>query len=177
MMIRELGIFERALVISDRHAPFNVVSVLQLEHPPAPKIVQHALMILQKRHSLMQASINVHRFECLATQPLAFKVVEQQEDLNWLNLVEQEMNTRLDTTSGLFRVVYIFNDKTAILILTFHHAIMDAASGMNMLNELLQICGNALRSDEVPPLSNLEVASAVEKHFPPSFKGVTGLAK
>jgi NRPS condensation-like uncharacterized protein len=172
-MIRELGIFERALVISDRHAPFNVVNVLQLEHPPAPKIVQHALMILQKRHPLMQAGIKARRFERLATQSLAFKVVERQGDLNWLNLVEQEMNTRLDTTSGLFRVVYIFNDKTANLILTFHHAIMDAASGMNLLNELLKICA----IDEVPSLSHLEVAPAVEKHFPPAFKDVTGLAK
>src|SRR5258706_15659850 len=103
-MIRELGIFERALVISDRHAPFNVVSVLQLEHPPTPKIVQHALMILQKRHPLMQAGIKVRRFERLPTQSLAFKVVEQQGDLNWLNIVEQEMNTRLEITSGLFRV-------------------------------------------------------------------------
>jgi hypothetical protein len=52
-MIRKLGIFERALVISDRHAPFNVVSVLQLEHPPAPNIIEYALTILYKHHPLM----------------------------------------------------------------------------------------------------------------------------
>src|SRR5258706_1304608 len=176
-MIRGLGIFERALVISDRHAPFNVVSVLQLEHPPAPKIVQHALMILQKRHPLMQAGIKVRRFERLSTRSLAFKAIEQQGDLNWLDIVEQEMNTRLDITSELFRAAYIFNDKTATLILTFHRAIMDAAAGINMLVELLQICAMALLSDEAPLLPDLEVAQAVEEHFPPAFKGLPGLVK
>src|SRR5215204_1165591 len=171
-MIRKLGVFEQALVISDRHAPFNVVSVLQLEHPPAPKIVEHALAILQKRHPLMQAGIKAGGFERLSTQVTSCKAIEQQGDIKWLNSVEQEMNTRLDTTSGLFRAIYFFNDKNATLILTFHHAIMDAVSGMNLLNELLQIC-----VDEVPQFPNLEVAPAVEKHFPPAFQGPSGLAR
>lgn len=176
-MIRKLGLFERALVVSDQHAPFNVVSVLQLEHPPAPTIIRHALMILQKHHSLLQAGIIAGGFERLTAPIFSFNAIEQQSEHNWLDLVAQEMNTRLDTTRGLFRCVYLFNNKSATLILTFHHTIMDAASGMNLLNELLQICANALRSDEVPPLSDLEVAPAVEQHFPPSFKGLRGLAK
>jgi hypothetical protein len=176
-MLRKLGIFERALVISDQHAPFNVVSVLQLEHPPVSKIVEHALAVLCKRHPLMQASIHAGKFERLATPVFSFKAIQQPVEFNWLEVVEQEMNTRLDTTAGLFRSIYFFNDKTATLILTFHHAIMDAASGMNLLNELLQICGDALRSDEMPPLPHLEVALAVEKRFPPSHKGLPGLLK
>jgi NRPS condensation-like uncharacterized protein len=48
---------------------------------------------------------------------------------------------------------------------------------MNLLQELLQICAEILRSDDAPSLATLEVASAVEEHFPPSFKGLPGLAK
>src|SRR5512141_905597 len=139
-MIRKLGIFERALVISDRHAPFNVVSVLQLEHPLAPKIIENSLAILQKRHPLMQAGIMAGQFKRLSVPAFSVTVIEKHSEFDWLSFVEQEMNTRLDTSLGLFRCLYIFNDRRATLILTFHHAIMDAASGMNLLQELLQIC-------------------------------------
>ena len=176
-MLRKLGIFERALVISDEHAPFNVVSVLQLEHPPAPKIMGQALSILYKRHPLMRASIKAGKFERPAASVISFQAVEQPVEFNWLDIVEQEMNTRLDTTSRLFRGIYLFNAKNATLILTFHHAIMDAASGMNLLNELLQFCAEISRPDEVPPLPNLAAASAVEKSFPASFKGLVGSLK
>src|SRR5215204_2687383 len=102
-MIRKLGVFEQALVISDRHAPFNVVSVLQLEHPPAPKIVEHALAVLSTRHPLMQAAINEGKFERLAAPVFSFKTFEQKAGFNWPKVVEEEMNTRLDVTRGLFR--------------------------------------------------------------------------
>jgi len=176
-MIRKLGIFEQALLISDQHAPFNVVSVLQLEHPPMPVIIENALVVLQKRHPLMQASIKAGKFERLTSHEFSFKVIEQQGDFNWLDVVKQEMNTRLDITKGLFTGNYFFNNNKATLILTFHHAIMDAASGMNLIRELLKICAESIRSDEMPPLATLEVAPAVEKHFPRSFQGLPGLAK
>jgi NRPS condensation-like uncharacterized protein len=176
-MIRKLGIFERALVISDRHAPFNVVSVLQLENSPASEIVEHAVMILSNRHPLMQANISADKFEYHTSRTFSLRIIEQEGDFNWLDSVEEEMNTRLDASNGLFRGVYLFNKKNATLILTFHHAIMDATSGMNLLDELLQICASTLQSTEVPPLPNLEVASAVEKKFPPSFKGLFGLVR
>jgi NRPS condensation-like uncharacterized protein len=48
---------------------------------------------------------------------------------------------------------------------------------MNLLDELLQICASDLRSDEEPSLATLEVAPAVEKYFPVSFKGVPGFIK
>ena len=78
----------------------------------------------------------------------------------------------------LFRSgIYIFDDPNhADLFLTFHHAIMDAASGMNLLDQLLRICA-ALQTDEAPPLPTLEVVPPVEEQFPSSFKGLPGLAK
>ncbi|HEX2697051.1 MAG TPA: hypothetical protein VHM28_05035, partial [Anaerolineales bacterium] len=56
-MLRRLGIFERALLISDQYAPFNVVIALQLEPPPVPAIMREALAALQKRHPLLMARI------------------------------------------------------------------------------------------------------------------------
>jgi hypothetical protein len=163
--LRNLGTFERALFISDQHSPFNVVTVLRLENPPAPQVVESALRALQARHPLLQAGIRHGRFE--RTSPsLIFRVTQT----DWLSLVKQEMNTRLDSENNVFRGVYNYSPQHADLILTFHHAIMDAASGMNLLDELLQHCA----SDENPPLSPLEVAPPVEENFPRSYKGVRG---
>ncbi len=175
--LRTLGIFERALFLSDQHAPFNVVSVLRLESAPSPEIIQQALSIVQKRHPLMQAGIKNGNFERLSNPSLSFQVIEQPEKVKWLDIVEQEMNTRLNSEHELFRGTYLYNSSNhADLVLTFHHAIMDAASGMNLLDELLQICA-ALEVNEEPHLPKLEVVPPVEEQFPPSFKGLRGSAK
>ena len=77
-MQRELGAFERALLISDHYAPFNVMSVLQLENAPAPDILQQALGFVQARHPLLRARIiekNKHSyFEVVPdlSTPIAF---------------------------------------------------------------------------------------------------------
>lgn len=177
MTIRTLGIFERALFRSDQHSPFNVVSVLRLEHAPAPKIVQQALSILQKRHPLLQASIRDGKFERLVSPSFSFKVIEKQDSIHWLDFVKKEMNTRLNPINELCRGTYVYNRSNhADLFLTFHHAIMDAASGMNLLDELLQIC-MTLQRDEEPQLPTLEVVSPVEEQFPAPFKGLRGAAK
>src|SRR5688572_21277915 len=123
--LRKLGIFERALWRSDQHAPFNVVSLLRLEHTPVPQMIQHALDLLQKRHPLLQACIKAGKYVRLFDPPLPFEITEQLGDIDWLNIVEQEMNTRLNPESGLFRGRYIYSSHNADLFLTFHHSIMD----------------------------------------------------
>ena len=56
-MLRKLGIFERAMLIANKHAPFNIVSVLRLENAPSPDIVKGALEMLQKRQPFLRARI------------------------------------------------------------------------------------------------------------------------
>ena len=175
--LRNLGVFERALWRSDQHYPFNVVSLLKLEHPPVPEVVQHALGLLQNRHPLLQAGIRGGTFVRLSNPLFSFKLTEHPGDMNWLEVVEHEMNTRLNPESGLFRGSYIYNSSQADLFLTFHHSIMDSASVVHLFDELLQICSGARYSDKTmhPPL--LEVAPPVEERFPASFKGLSGLIK
>jgi NRPS condensation-like uncharacterized protein len=167
-ILRKLGTFELALFISDQHSPFNVVTVLRLENPPAPQVVESALKALQARHPLLQAGIQNGWFR-RTTSPLNLNVTQA----GWLTLVEQEMNTRLDSEHNLFRGIYNHSPQRADLILTFHHAIMDAASGMNLLDELLRIC----IAKDSPPLPALEVAPPVEENFPRPYKGVWGVLR
>jgi NRPS condensation-like uncharacterized protein len=176
-MLRKLGTFERALFLSDQHAPFNVVSVLRLEHPPAPDIIYRTLGLLQKRHPFLQARIKDGTYERLFDSALPFQVIEQQENIDWLKIVEHEMNTRLNPEGGLFRGSYLYNARHADLVLTFHHSIMDSASIVHLLDELLQICAGTLFADEITQLPPLEVVPPVEEQFPPSFKGLPGSIK
>jgi NRPS condensation-like uncharacterized protein len=168
VLLRPLGVFERALFLSDQHSPFNVVTVLRLENPPAPQVVESSLLKLRERHPLLGACIKDGSFE-QSTSPFSFVLAES----DWISLVEREMNKRLDSGRQLFRGVYNYSPQHADLILTFHHASMDAASGMNLLDELLRLCA----SDENPPLSPLEVAPPVEQNFPRPYKGVQGVLR
>jgi NRPS condensation-like uncharacterized protein len=177
ILLRKLGIFERALWLSDQHAPFNVVSVLRLEPAPASGIIQYALGILQKRHPFLQACIKDGKYMRLSDPSFAFKITEQQGNINWLEVVEHEMNTRLNPESGLFRGSYIYNSDHADLFLTFHHSIMDSASVVHLFDELLQIFTGGLYADETMHPTLLEVAPPVEERFPASFKGLHGLIK
>jgi len=167
-MIRNPGIFECALILSDQHSPFNVISVLRMDDPPRPESVRAALTMLQRRHPFLSATLQPKAFVPLPEPKIRFSVLKRESDSAWLERVEQEMNTRLDASSELWRGLYLFDDTQAELILTFHHAIMDAASGMNLLDELLTFC--AAPTD----LPRLEAVPPVEVRFPPEFKGVRG---
>ena len=175
-MLRSLGVFERALVLSDLHAPFNVVSVLRLESPPTLEIVQQVLRVLEGRHPLLRACIRGGAFQSRVDQTLSFETITMQNEKQWLEIVEREMNGRFDIENGLFRCVLIHDADRADLILTFYHAIVDGTSSANLLNELLRVCA-ALQADEVPHLPTLEVVPPVEERFPASYKGIRGFPK
>ena len=168
-MLRKLGIFERALLRSDQHLPFNVVGSLALENPPPPAKVHAALSLLQQRHPFLRTTIVNQAFELLPDSIFTFNVIQRENDMHWMDIVEQEMNTRLELSAGLFRINYLYEERHAELILTFHHAIIDATCGMNLINELLSACASEL---ELPAL---DVTPAAEKRFPPAYQGWRGV--
>ena len=167
-MLRKLGIFERALLRSDQHIPFNVVGSVVLENPPPPEKVHTALSLLQHRHPFLRAKIVNQTFELFPDYILAFNVIQRENDRQWMDIVEQEMNSRLDLSTGLFRVNYLYQEKRAELILTFHHAIIDATCGMNLINELMSACTSEL------DLPALDVTPAAEMRFPLAYQGWRG---
>ncbi len=169
-MLRELGVFEKALLISNRHAPFNVVSVLQMEAAPAPETVRAALTRLQARHPLLRARI-VNRgkrsfFEAISAE-LPFHVIQRSGDESWRQVAEQEMAFAHQAARGpLFRVIYLYGQEQGDLVFNFHHTIMDASSGVHLLDELLRWC--AAEKTNLPALQPVE---ALEERFPPPYAG------
>jgi NRPS condensation-like uncharacterized protein len=167
-MLRKLGIFERAMLITNQHAPFIIVSVLRMEHAPSPDVVKDALETLQKRQPFLRVRVADGRFESLPSLGFPFISIQRTDPDQWRDVTEKEMAFRYDPITGpLFRAIYLYGDGCGDLILNVHHSIMDAASGMNLLDELLRLC-----SGEVTNLPTLEPAPALEKRFPPSYQGL-----
>jgi len=172
MILRKLGIFEKAMLITNQHAPFNIVSVLRLEAAPSPDVVKSALEKLQKRQPFLSARINdVGKqpvFESLSSAEFPFQVIKRTGADHWREVAEQEMAFRYDHATGpLFRATYIYSDGYGDLVLNVHHTIMDAVSGMKLLDEMLRLCAG-----DVTDLPPLVLADALEECFPPPYQGL-----
>jgi len=179
-MKRELGTFERALVIADRHAPFHIVSVLRLESAPPPQIVRNALKVLQNHHPFLSARLLQEKgryyFVGLIDPRLPIHVLPRWNDRHWEQLSEVEMGNRIDVLNGpLFRCTYLYDEthQRAEIILTLYHAIADAASTARLLHELLKACVS-FNAEKTIPLQGTDRAAAppVESRFPAAFRGL-----
>lgn len=176
-MKRELGTFERALLVSDRYAPFHIVCVLRLEHAPPAHIVRKALAILQKRHPLLSARLmheeGRHFFATLVNPPLPFRNLPRWNSDHWRDVVEVELTNRIDAVTGpMFRCTYLYNESRpkAEIVLALSHFIADSASVSYLLHELMTICASL--ADGFPvSASELPVSPPLESRFPAAFKG------
>jgi NRPS condensation-like uncharacterized protein len=178
-MLRRLGIFERALLVSDDYSPFNVVVVLQLENAPGPEIFRQALRLSQERHEVLRARIvksaGHPSFEAIPDPDLPLTVRKRTDDQQWIDFAQREMSRRFEMGAGpLFRALYLQASSQSELILTFQHTIVDAASGMNLLDEIMKTCARLLAGQQ-SDLRALRLAPAVEKHFPAKYKGVSSI--
>ncbi len=172
-MLRKLGIFERAMIIANKHGPFHIVSVLRLENAPSPASLENALREMQRQQPLLRACIiekgKTSYFEALGSHEFPFKVIERTNPNQWREIAEKEMAYRHDHATGpLFRAVYIYSDDGyGEFILNIHHAIMDAASGMKLLDKILRL--SAGETAERPPS---EISPVLEGEFPPQHRGL-----
>ncbi|MFT3891763.1 MAG: hypothetical protein QM730_09040 [Anaerolineales bacterium] len=176
-MKRELGIFERALVISDRYAPFHSVYVLQLETPPPSPVVGKTLKFLQKRHPFLRTRLledkGKYFFASLIEPALPFRVLPRWNDTHWVNVVEVELGAHIEwMVDPLFRCTYLYdeNQKCAEIILTFSQSIMDAASVGQLLDELLTVCASLMNEGTVTA-HELFPVPPLESRFPSAFRG------
>src|SRR5512147_1145929 len=111
-MKRELGSFERALVISNEYAPFHIVSVIHLENAPPPQVLKQALKIVQNRHPFLRSRLLKERgkyyFENLTNPDLLFHFLSRWNAEHWFAITEAELTNRIDVSIGaLFRCTYL----------------------------------------------------------------------
>lgn len=177
-MKRKLGSFERALVITDGHAPFHVVNVLQLENGPSPHILRQALGVLQNRHPFLSACLVWEKGEYYITSlvepALPLHVLPRWNDEHWLSIAEVELSSRLDESSGpLFRCTYLYRDGElhSDIIFSFSHYIADSASVSHLMSEFLRLCASLLDQRTVP-LAERSHAPPADSRFPPAYQGL-----
>ncbi len=173
-MRRPLGAFETALTLSDEHAPLNAVGVLRLAGGPETEALRRALTALRERHPLLRARIaregRGYAYEWGDDAgAVALRRAERDGEDAWVREAETELSHRLDTARGpLWRCVYLpgGNGGECEILLTFHHAIMDASSAVSLCRELLAAAsGEGLTGRERARLE------AAESYFPPAFRG------
>ena len=178
-MKRELGTFERALMIADQHAPFHRVSVLRLEGAPPPQIVRNALKVLQDHHPFLSVSLLAEQghsyFINLVDPVLPFHVLPRWNDSHWVDIAEVELGNRINTSMGpLFRCTYLYDatHEHAEIILTIHLTIADSASTARLIHEFLNVCASMRDEKTVPVSGQAPLADAAETRFPSTFRGL-----
>ena len=172
MLQRPLGTLERALLLSDRHSPLNVVTVLQLEAPPSPEAMAAALSELQASQPALRVRIESRAerpsFVEMESSKLPLSVLGRPAEDAWLPLAEAELSRRIDVAAGpLFRCAYLFHPDRADLICTFQHTIVDAPSIAWFLDQLL----SCLAGQPAGAATASELLPAAQTSFPATFRG------
>lgn len=180
---RPLGRMEEAEVITNEHFPFNAVIILRLTGGPSADTLKNILPLLRHRHPLLSARVS-HRkgryFLITADTPgIPLKVVERENDEQWLTMAEEELNREFDVFTGpLSRWIYLTDGagmSESELILTFQHLIMDASSSAGLIHEILSLCReieSGVPVGELPELKRLPLLPSAETFFPAGYKGV-----
>lgn len=176
-MKRELGSFERALVITDQHAPFHIVNILQLENAPPPHILRQVLRVLQNRHPFLSSRLQYengkYHLAALLKPELPLHVLPRWNDEHWMDIAEVELSTRIDASTGpLFRCSYLYRDghPGSEIIFSFFHSISDSASISQLMSELLTLCASFMDQRTVP-IYECPPAPPAESRFPPAYRG------
>jgi len=165
---RHLGAFETAAAITGEKAVFNAVIVIKLSPLPGENQLLRAMSAMQRRHPFLRCNISRRRGRRVfvpLNRAIPLYNREINNDTDWIPVAESELNTPFrDPELPLVRLVRLSHreKEAGELILTFHHAIMDAPSAISLVNELLSKNPEHVAATSLPP-------PAPEKGFPRRF--------
>jgi len=180
-MIRKMGNIEQAQTLVNDFASAAAIGVLRLRHLPPPEEVQIAFNALQKRHPMLQMHITRQAgdlfFETPSDlPPIPLTVNPEAAGDSWLAVVQEALNRKIPDQAPLLCCYYLQladSPDTVDLITVFHHAMMDAFSGINLLEELL-----LLLSDEwQEPLPSMALPDPCDSRFPSAFEGLNRVGR
>jgi hypothetical protein len=169
--MRALGSVETAMAFSNEIAPLTVVCAMELRGELSESQLADALRRLQARHPVLRVRLSkqdgVYCFDPTGTPEIPLTIAHA-ETVSWAELVEEEMNRRIDAETGpLIRCTYLRGASTWIVV-SFHHSIIDGTAAMGLLDELLFLSQGSHGTRETlhgplpPPADHL---------FPARFRG------
>ena len=161
-----------AAIINDRYA-FNVVIALHLNPRPTTDAIQMALAALQARHPELRCRIERephHRFIFDVKAPVPVEENHVDDLSAWPRFAEQLLNTRLDAAGPLLhcRMLITESRDAAVLLFSFHHAILDGTSAEVLLGNFLQLLGGEI----TPPLPPVEPMPDLTDLLPETLRGL-----
>jgi Condensation domain len=169
--LRPLGAIESAMAaLHEQGGTTQTSSLIELtESTISAALLQKAAQHLQLCHSLLQAVIIEHEGALHFVQPTLMPMLTirsapiSKERWAWESEFAAELNLPLDPTISLWKLALLHDEETRVhtLILTCHHALVDAVSLATLLTELLQIA-DALFDGRVLPLPPREMAEPID---------------
>jgi len=159
-LIRPLGHCERFFHLYSLAFPVHFCLVAQIEGTLDSARLGAALEQVRRRHSALRVCI----VDVVETGPAFYRIdnlielhaAPAETAADWRGVVERQLNLPFDVVRGpLMRATALWASDGASIVLTFHHAIADALSGMRILHDVMRaIAGDRL--EVLPPLPPVE---------------------
>lgn len=166
---RALGQIETSMALMHRlNGNTQTASVLSLSGHLDCAALAEAVELLYRKHPLLRCSIRQDgqqlRFQAdVALAAIQLRCLELQGTQSWLAGVEAQLDEVLDPEVALWKLTLLreFDGSQQHLVLTCHHAIVDALSLVLLLQDLLHFCdqlmaGQPCRVDPAPLAEPLE---------------------
>lgn len=181
---RKLGIAEQTMeILNHRAKTWNIVTISRIKGPLKEEIVRKALTFVQGRYPVLNSqivgSLNNLRFKTKEIPEIPLRVVEVLHNTQWQEVVEEELNEKIDAKENLLRIVLITtsnSNKNSVshLITTIHHAVSDGLSCISLHSEILTYCQKIESLDTIFPVASLPILPPIEALLPASTRGFRG---
>jgi hypothetical protein len=160
VLIRPLGCCERFFYLYSLAFPVHFCLVAQIEGALDLAKLAAALEQVRRRHSALRVCI-VDDAEAgpafySIDNPIELHAAPAVTGADWRMVVERELNLPFDTVRGpLMRAAALWASDGTSIVLTFHHAIIDALSGTRIHHDVMRaLAGDSL--DVLPSLPPVE---------------------
>jgi hypothetical protein len=160
LRVRPLGCSERFFYFYSLAFPVHFCLVAEIEGAIGPVKLHAALEQVRRRYPALRVCIiddaeggpAFYRTD----NPIEVYTAPVGADAQWRLVVEGELNRPFDTVPGpLMRATVLWASDGASIVLSFHHAIADARSGIRIIDDLMRaLAGEHL--DALPPLPPVE---------------------
>ena len=165
--VRPLGCVERFFHLYALTFPVHFCLAAEiLGAVDVPKL-RTALEQVRRRHPALRVSIGDDAgkgpmFET-TDNPIELRASVVEAGSDWRGAVESELNRSFDPSPGpLMRVTALLKPGGASVVLTFHHAVADAISGVHVIDDLMRaLAGDPLAAlPSCPPLEAVRARPA-----------------
>jgi NRPS condensation-like uncharacterized protein len=161
-LVRPLGDCERFFYLYSLAFPVHFCLVAQIEGALDSARLAAALEQVRNRHAALRVCI-VNDGEmgpafCRTDNPVELHSFSAETAEDWRRVVERELGFPFGTFPGpLMRATVLWASDGASIILTFHHAIVDALSGTRILHDVMRaLAGQSLEVlPQLPPVEEM----------------------